>query len=259
MGFCLSKKAASLSAVLLVCGFTACTSRRPLNGTSAPTRASVSTVAGNFTRRVYPYSLIPGGVESAAELQTYSAVDRTLADHYSGLGDGLVITKVDQDQRLYASYRVADAIYWTKNRIVVHAGEDILSNGKDMVRARCGNRLSNIAQTPVRQFEPPPVYTDRFIPEIVVLQPPSVIEPYVPPMLPDFPLVAPPERTGTPPALESGGGRTGVPPAILTGGGKVPTGIYVPEPDSWMLLLIGLVGICSAGCLRTVWKRSGSA
>jgi hypothetical protein len=239
MAFRVTQQAPAFLVVLLLAVFAGCTANHSSKARRKTGQTHVAESSGTTTRRVYPYSLIPGGVESAAELQTYSAVDSALADHYRGIGAGLVLTKSNEDQRLYASYRIAGAIYWTKNRILVHADEGVLSNGRDMIRARCGNRLSVTPQLPINKFEPPLVYTDRFIPQVVVLQPPGLIEPYAPPALPDFPAVAPPVRSSLPPAVETGGGRTGVPPAILTGSGRLPVAVNTPEPSTWLLLLTG--------------------
>ncbi len=225
----------------LLFSLTGCTGKR---SSTAPRRklAQAANPGGTATRRIYPYSLIPGGIESEAELRTYSAVDPVLADHYKTLSGGMALTTADRDQWLYASYRMVDAVYWTSKPILVHAGEAVLSNGKDLVRARCGNRLSAKPQVPVHRFEPPSVSTDRYIPQVVVLQPPAVIESYPPPTLPDFPKVRPPERTGVAPGIVVSG-RTGVPPAIVTGGSRFPVGVNAPEPGTWLLLSAGLFGM----------------
>ena len=47
---------------------------------------------------------------------------------------------------VFVSYRLQNAIYWTSRRIHLPEGEPVLVDGKNMIRARCGNRIA---------FEPP--------------------------------------------------------------------------------------------------------
>jgi hypothetical protein len=52
------------------------------------------------------------------------------------------------------SYRVGDQIYWTKRRLILHEGEQILTDGDTTIRGRCGNRLSETPMVPTSGQEP---------------------------------------------------------------------------------------------------------
>jgi hypothetical protein len=224
--------------------------------------------AGQSTQllRVYPYSLIPGGVERAEEFQAYRAVDKVLASHYNGIGNNLIRTTLSSEKWLYASYRVADEIYWTKNRIAVHQGEAVLTDGSNLVRARCGNRLSEKPRLPVRKFEPPVVTTDVFVPRppYVPEEVPGIPpEPPVTPRLPPFPSVLPPIAPAppviVPPAKSVGAplpppGPT--PPTIWLPppGSKTPV-VAVPEAHTTILMLSGLLTMLAAMAFRGARKR----
>ncbi len=144
-------------------------------------------------RRIYPYSLIPGGVTGEEEFRVHRRADPLLTAHYSGIGDRLLATTMPRARWMFASYRIDDAVYWTKRPLLLHAGEPVLTDGNYMVRGRCGNRLSDTPQTPVRRFEPPEVATDtpRVLPEL----------PTAPPLVPVIgPAVRIPGLTALPPA-----------------------------------------------------------
>lgn len=101
-------------------------------------------------RRIYPYSVIPGGAYSGEELALARRVDRVVAAHYSDFDAAHVsVRALPQDTLLYVSYRKADRVYWTANKRRVPKGESVLCDGARMARARCGNRLSAVPQFPV--------------------------------------------------------------------------------------------------------------
>jgi hypothetical protein len=168
--------------------------------------------------RVYPYSLIPGGVQNEAEFRTYRSIDKLLESHYQGIGDHLTASPIGEDRWLYASYRVDEKIYWTKKKIQIHQGEMVLSDGSNLVRGRCGNRLSNVPQKPVRRFEPPSVTTG-----IVVPVKPLIVE------LPNIPPTAPegPRLPGLPTVLAP------APPQMSTVVSPPPSPGLVRVPPSW--------------------------
>ncbi len=222
-------------------------------------------------RRRYPHSLIPGGVESVDAFQEYRTSDRVLREHFGDLGRKIVATKLSTGRWMYASYRVGDRIFWTHNRILVHEGEALFTDGKWLVRARCGNRLSESPERPVLSAEPPSVSTDRFTVEIAVVTPPDLAPVMEGPELPGFPGLLPPdslERTVVPgsprptgeelvttastPALETTSAEYRPPlfettPATTPGAVRralptqaMPT-IPTPESNTWATMLAGLV------------------
>jgi hypothetical protein len=203
--------------------------------------------------RIYPYSVIPGGIDGDGEFQAYRAVDKQLASHYLGIGDHLTAATLSTERWLYASYRVPEGIYWTKNRIAVHQGEVVLTDGSNFVRARCGNRLSERPQMPVRKFEPPAVTTDLFqpgqpfVPEELPAIPPAPLEATTFPVLPavvppsahlSLIVASPANNTVVPlPATGSTGPSIWLPPPASKG----PPSILVPEIHTSTLMLSGLL------------------
>lgn len=106
-------------------------------------------------RAVYPYSVIPGGVLSNAELRRVVVRDRVAADHYQDFSVERARLEIVAKPRLvFVSYRVADRVYWTRKRILLKAGETILSDGIHQARTRCGNRIADTPQGNSRTPEP---------------------------------------------------------------------------------------------------------
>jgi hypothetical protein len=123
-------------------------------------------------RAAYPLSLVPGGISSDADLEAARASDPLLAAHYADVGF-LRPAFLTQDQLFYASYRQGSSIVWTSSRIQVRAGESILADRSgNLIRGRCGNRLSETPHLPVGFVEPPhPVFETpqiSFAPEVTL-------------------------------------------------------------------------------------------
>ena len=228
-----------------------------------------------IVRKVYEYSLIPGGVDDAGAFGRFRMSDAVLREHFRDVDGRLVLTKLPQNRWMYASYRVSDKIYWTKNRVLIHAGENLLTDGKTLGRARCGNRLSETPETPVKTFQPPSVTTDRFTPEIAILMPPALTPEVETPAIPGFPDVVPPDQVEVPfvPGPPSGGEASPIPtpfpvpappgsggsvsqpvvplvPPVVPGPGSRPytppsvtPTIPTPEMSTWALMLTGLFGL----------------
>jgi hypothetical protein len=108
------------------------------------------------SRLVYPYSVVPGGVQSPDDLEQAAAHDPLVAQHYSGFDyQHAKVIEVQQPELVYLSYRLRNRIYWTSKRIRLHRGEKLISDGKMTARSRCGNRVSESAQKAVSPEEPP--------------------------------------------------------------------------------------------------------
>lgn len=107
-------------------------------------------------REVYPYSVIPGGVYTSTELVDAVADDPAVAEHYADVEPtAMHVEVVDAVREAYMSYRLGDRIFWTKRKLPLRNGERILTAGDVAVRARCGNRLSDVPMTPTSDAEPP--------------------------------------------------------------------------------------------------------
>jgi len=100
------------------------------------------------SRRVYPLSVIPGGIYSADELARAKRVDSVVAAHYADFGTAVTPSRLTRDLFMYVSYRRGNKVFWTANKRRIPCGEAVLSDGKNFARARCGNRLSDVARHP---------------------------------------------------------------------------------------------------------------
>jgi hypothetical protein len=107
-----------------------------------------------LARRVYPFSVVPGGVYSARELHVARAHDATVGEHYASFGANSGVERTQQDLYMFVSYRKSDRVYWTKTRHRIPKGELLLSDGSHLARTRCGNRLSATPQYPTIADEP---------------------------------------------------------------------------------------------------------
>jgi hypothetical protein len=143
----------ALLAVVLIAGLPIlwCTLRRigsPNQYQSRISGESVRTASSKpgepkARRSVFKYSVVAGGVQSAAELTQAADRDPVVRDHYKDIHLNQVRElHLDKDMRAYVSYRVKDKVYWTQKKIPLRKGELVLTDGKNLVRSRCGNRIS---------------------------------------------------------------------------------------------------------------------
>lgn len=106
-------------------------------------------------RRVYPYSIIPGGVSGAAELKRVVRADRVVAAHYANFdADKAREVTVTKPRAVHVSYRKGDQVFWTAKKVMLAQGETLLSDGSNEMRARCANRISDTPQFPVEAHGP---------------------------------------------------------------------------------------------------------
>jgi hypothetical protein len=222
----------------------------------------------------YPYSIIPGGAYSTAELKYADQEDEVVKEHYSDFDvKKAQMVQLTQDKYQYASYRKKNKVYWTKKKLRIPKGELLLTDGASYARARCGNRLSEKPQTPVSLQEPPlkallmppmqlgtpmelaekpplgelsaipPVNTERLQP---VLPPTSIVISETGPLTPVgpvTPIVPPIFPPGSPPGTPTKPPSTppvppSIPPTIPPGTPPVST---VPEPNAIYLFLVTFV------------------
>ena len=94
-------------------------------------------------RQIYPYSIIPGGVYEPREMEETIRVDQVAREHYSDIRqEFLVPFRVQAPMLAYVSFRKGNKIYWTSKKMNIPRGELLLTDGKNLIRARCGNRIS---------------------------------------------------------------------------------------------------------------------
>lgn len=106
-------------------------------------------------RPVYRYSVVPGGVATQPELARIVRSDKVVATHYASfdVSRAQVVT-VGKPRAVHVSYRKGDKVYWTAKKVMLREGETLLSDGKNEMRTRCANRVSDVAQFPVEAHAP---------------------------------------------------------------------------------------------------------
>jgi hypothetical protein len=101
-------------------------------------------------RPIFPFSVVPGGTLAPAEAKSRAAADPIVRQHYAGIQfHKLKPFRLTQPASGYVSFRVGNRIFWTAQRLYLKPGELVLSDGAQMIRGRCGNRISPDPQLPV--------------------------------------------------------------------------------------------------------------
>lgn len=127
---------------------------RVAQSAAPPVRAAFSRRLG---RPVYKYSVIPGGAYSPEELVQALDSDAVAARHYAVFRRAALRTEPSRfAQPVYLSYRVGDAVYWTRRPVALPPHEPLLTDGANFARARCGNRVAVTPQLPVQAASPAP-------------------------------------------------------------------------------------------------------
>lgn len=226
------------------------------------------------SRPIYPYSVVPGGVEDAKELKWVAEHDPVVAAHYAGFDYARAqVVRLTLARTVYVSYRIGSHIYWTRRRVTLHKGEKLITDGRMTARTRCGNRVAEAPQQeaapavepPVQKFDepiragdgtamqaPPVPFESALLnrpamPGLGPLGPLSLYNPFVgggwvsvsPPPLP-IGLCAPVKKKGsesdTGIGLDTKKKKTG---PCGSGGGTET----VPEPATWIMFASGLAAI----------------
>lgn len=214
----------------------------PASNSSAEILASVArnAVAHRLGRAVYPDSVVPGGVLSAAELRQATDHDPVVASHYAGFDYARAHTvRLKTAALMYVSYRKDGHVYWTRKPHLIPVGEKVITDGKKTARARCANQLSEKPHAATAPNEPTQEAMNR----------PSTMDDSmavdVPPLSDLRSALMPPTQTGADPPLGDGGlpfspiGAGGIfPPVGLTP--STPSTPVVPEPGTMILVASGL-------------------
>ncbi len=110
------------------------------------------------SRKVYPYSIVSGGLGSQNELHAAVQQDAVVRGHYAELRLANFRPHVlPADHQGYVSYRIRDRVFWSRRLMTIKKGETVLTDGKVMLRGRCGNRISSVPMEPTAPptLEPP--------------------------------------------------------------------------------------------------------
>lgn len=150
---------------------------------------------GQALRHVFKYSVVSGGVESAAELVDAANRDPIVRDHYQSINLNKVRElHLNKDMLAYVSYRVNDKIYWTQKKIQLRKGELVLTDGENLVRSRCGNRISisRVSSPGPEPAEPEFDLEEPKGPTVALIEPPAELFPVSYDVLPSPPVLVPP-------------------------------------------------------------------
>jgi PEP-CTERM motif-containing protein len=133
-------------------------SKLPALASSAATPVRLREAANG----IYPYSVIPGGVRGADDLERAAAHDRLVWEHYARFQfQHARLVRATEAREVYLSYRLRNHIYWTRKRMHLHPGELLLTDGKITARTRCGNQVSDQPKPDVSEEEPSEDVLDR--------------------------------------------------------------------------------------------------
>jgi hypothetical protein len=182
---------------------------------------------------VYPYSVIPGGVKDSEDLRYAALRDYVVRRHYAHFDfTHARLLRATEAREVYLSYRIRDAVYWTRRKVRLHPGELLLTDGKITARARCGNQISETIQPEVSNEEP----------DVDVLDQPVLAADAAPSLTPRPVLAAPDLPVGSP-----------TPPQTFAGGFIFP---YVPfGAPNYQVCPVGEIdkkGVCKPPKRRTV-------
>jgi len=195
-------------------------------------RAEPFSVAMRPGRPVYLYSIIPGGVKSAEELQHVVEHDPVAAQHFRGFDyQRARLVEVSQKQSMYVSYRIGDKVYWTRKKVSLRPGETLISDGKIVARTRCGNRVALAPLGPPAMLEPLEMDLDQplFSNDMVTRE----VDPQADPYLTSLPTR---DRKRLIPLFF-------LPFAGLPGSSSHAPLAVTPEPGTMLLFSTGLAGI----------------
>jgi hypothetical protein len=211
------------------------------------------------TPTLFPYSVIPGGAHNRHELLEALQREPVVAAHYVGFAAGQArIVRLTHDRFAYVSYRLGNRIYWTKKKVRLHEGETLLSDGASLARARCGNRVSDVALGPTSPQEPTekvwntpvvPLHVDTVSFPTRPQWPARAAAPLLLSLPNELPASDSTSRGGFPPSIPAFccGGSSSTPTPARPGYPLPPPGYppalptAAPEPPSLCFLLLGLL------------------
>lgn len=228
-------------------------------------------------RKVFPYSIVPGGAANVHEAKIEMS-DPAVKAQYAGFNlDQLREEKLKTNLVGYLSYRMDGRIYWTAKKLTLRAGEAIFTDGTRIARGRCLNCYSALPMSPVRSNEPTeraldlptemPVIAYEF-PKVPFYAPtlpipPEELTPIAPPLtsglgpgvgkpgggfwFPILPFIPPIHRHPSSPTSPTSPGTPGTPGTPTP---PAPPVAVVPEPGYGVLVLGGFLAMLLARRVR---------
>jgi hypothetical protein len=237
---------------------------------TTPVAYQTTMLVQELKRKVFPYSIVPGGALDLREAKQAMSDPEVKANYADVDFAKLQQVKLTENLSGYVSYRWGDKIYWTKKPLTLRAGETVYTDGTHIVRGRCLNCYSKFPMLPVRPTEP----TEKAF-DAPVEMPVTVYSfPKLPVMAPELPIPAGDLTPTVPvfvpavlPGVAKGGGGFWFPlipiiPPIhrhpsgpSTPNGPIPPPVIpplavVPEPRYGSLLALGLVAMALVHAFR---------
>jgi hypothetical protein len=223
-------------------------------------------------RPIYPYSVVPGGIDNGKELKWIAEHDPTVAAHYAGFDyDHAWVVQLTLARSAFVSYRIGNRVYWMRRRISLHKGEKLITDGRITARGRCGNRVEEKPQPQAATSEPAPEAFEHPVQDGAGTATQAPPLPYdsslmTRPQAPGFEPVAPLNPFGpfgggnlislSPPAFPVGvcepvkkGGNSAEMLSEASVGGRKKVGpcgsgpSTIPEPATWVMLITGLAAL----------------
>ncbi len=147
--------ASTLVATAIVTGLlTGANDIAQLPAPAGPTTYQITTVVEQSPRKVYPYSILPGGAETLDEAKHVLA-DAKVKAGCPGIDiDNLRQVKLRKNLTGHVSYRVGNRIYWTANVVTLRPGEIVFTDGIRLIRGRGLNCYSPLPMQPTLADEP---------------------------------------------------------------------------------------------------------
>src|ERR1700733_8497573 len=102
-----------------------------------------------LTRKVYPYSIVPGGAETLDEAKRAMHDPATKANYAAIDFTKLRLVKLRRNLTGYVSYRSGEKIYWTSDELTLRMGETVFTDGVHLVRGRGLNVYSPDPMLPI--------------------------------------------------------------------------------------------------------------
>jgi hypothetical protein len=85
---------------------------------------------------------VAGGIFDVRDAERAAHADSLVRQHYVDIDlDNLLAIRTQAPMEAFVSYRWHDKVYWTAHKVSIPRGELVLTDGKHMIRGRCGNRI----------------------------------------------------------------------------------------------------------------------
>jgi len=136
-------------------------------------------------RPQYRHSIVMGGVYDRDDVAQAVRTDATVDAHYRDIDVQKLEPEVlSAPRQAYVSYRIGHRVFWTRKPVTIRAGETVLSDGSSTIRARCGNRISDVPMEPTSGVEPAEGELDEPV------EPAPAVVAEMPQTVPFFPVAA---------------------------------------------------------------------